>query len=773
MPTSNLPPSAISARPAPLWAKLTLAVLGPLLLLLSLEGILRAVHFGRETSFFIRDDQPGWLRTNPRFTELFFPASFGLKPLNFRLPKQKPPKSIRIFVVGESAAMGVPEPGFGITPQLQAQLRAAYPEKEIHVYNLGITAIDSHVVRRIVSEAAEYQPDLFVIYMGNNECVGPFGPSAVIAQQTLPAWLIHLRLWLKTTRTGQFIEWIEMLCTPSAKHFEDWRGMERFAGNTVPHHDPRLRRIYANFSANLRNILVTAEKHGAKVVLSTVAVNFKFAPFASEHGHSFSEEQQREWTRLQTRLVETIEFSEWADAEAATRKLKELDSVFAETPFQGAEMLTHMGKRSEAMDQYHQALELDTLRFRADTTINQLIRDISRTNLARIAFVDTAAHLADLAEASPRIDDPLFFEHVHLRWQGNYIVARGLAEAAGRTLFGNIPSSNAWLEPDEVAARVGYTPLGHLAMLQRMDQLTDRPPFSQQSTFARDRRRLALEIAAAEDAIGPRSEIQRAIEQIDKACAIDPENAFLFTSLSTAQTQAGDLSGALASLDRAAALEPFSAELAVRRGFLLRALHRPAEAEKVLRMAAQSEPFYYQTYGLLADVMNDRGETTEAVAYFNTLSAQMPRSSGIRMTYARLLNKIGDLSAAEAQCRAVLAFAPDDETALSAMIKLLNQRHHPDEAIELMLKAYTYNPHNFQNDARLVEAYDQRGATKETVFYMQALEQSGPVNAALHQDLAIRLAKLGNDTEAQIEEHRARSELENEADAEVTSPGLH
>ena len=130
MPSDLTKPSSdtsLRRRGASSWlAKLGLAVVAPVLFFALMEAGLRLAGVGRNTDFFIPDDQPGIYRTNPQYTELFFPASFGLKPLNFRLSKVKPAGSIRVFVLGESAAMGVPEPGFAIAPQLH-RLSAWFP----------------------------------------------------------------------------------------------------------------------------------------------------------------------------------------------------------------------------------------------------------------------------------------------------------------------------------------------------------------------------------------------------------------------------------------------------------------------------------------------------------------------------------------------------------------------------------------------------------------------------------------------------------------------
>lgn len=190
-PIPERSPSTAQSGPrgsARIWmARLALAVGAPLIAVSALEGGLRLSGFGHSPDLFINDEQPGFYRTNPNYTELFFPASFGQKPQNFRFPKSKPKDSVRIFVIGESAALGVPEEGFAIGPQLRAQLRHEHPGREIEVYNLGITAINSHVVRNVALQALRFEPDLLVIYMGNNEVVGPYGPGSTVAQGAPPS----------------------------------------------------------------------------------------------------------------------------------------------------------------------------------------------------------------------------------------------------------------------------------------------------------------------------------------------------------------------------------------------------------------------------------------------------------------------------------------------------------------------------------------------------------------------------------------------------------
>lgn len=735
------------------WHKLILSVAVPLLLFLLLEAALRLTGFGRSPDFFIPDTKAGMYRTNPRYTELFFPASFGLKPLNFRIAKEKPAGSQRLFVIGESAAMGVPEPGFALAPHLQAQLRGAYPGRHVEVYNLGMTAINSHVIRNIVQQAVEFHPDLLVIYMGNNEVVGPFGPSSAVANKMPPRWVIRLSFWTRGTRIGQLMQRLVEALAATGRDFKDWRGMEMFAGKNVAADDPRLTAVYANFSANVADILALARSAGAKVVLSTVAVNVReCAPFASLHGSGVSAQQLEAWQRDTDEAAAAVEGGETVKARSLLEQAVTLDPAYAETHFQLAQLLNQTGSRTLARQHYLEAVQLDALRFRADAAINSVLREAVRgAQRGEVSLVDAAEALGSAAtSAGEPAGHNIFFEHVHFTWEGNYLLARLLAPAVGAALFGDGEPPGHWLAESECADELGFTKLGRASIFARIDELTARLPFTSQSSFAADRTWLKQELADATAAVSDPDGMRLAAAKIEAARRRNPDNAFRTVQAALVASQLGDFKRALVLNDGLGALEPPCAETAAQKAFLLQNLGRNSEAEAVLLASAQSEPYYFQTYTLLGQLWASTGQFAQALEYFGALSARMPASRAVRHTYAELLNAHGDADAAEAQWRAILQMVPDDAGALRPLLRQLGQRGKADEALALMLAAYAYNPRNYKNNELLVAMYDARGDLENTVKYMRALAASGPVNAQLHLDMARALESLGRMAEAKL-----------------------
>lgn len=754
-----------------LGAKLALTVVFPVLIFVLLETGLRLGGFGQNTDFFIPDEQPGVYRTNPHFTELFFSASFGLKPVNFRLSREKPPGSYRIFVIGESAAMGVPEPAFSLAPQLQAQLRAAEPERAIEVFNLGVTAINSHAILRIVQSAVKFHPDLLVIYMGNNEVVGPYGPGSVFSDRVPPRSLIRFGLWLRSIRTGQLIQRLLSVLRSPGSNAKDWRGMEMFTHAKVSATDPQLAATYANFTANLNEILTLARDAGAKVILSTVAVNVRnCAPFVSQHPTGMAPGQIDAWQQSVTLAERALDREDFDTAKQKLQAALTIDPTYADTHFRLARALDATGELVAARAHYAEALQLDELRFRTDAQINDLIRRAVHSNQQAITLVDASKEFGSEAGSptTPPAGANLFFEHVHFRWDGNYALARLIAPAAWAALHGKDAATAAWLDPQACADALGYTRFAHLAMAQSMAELTGRPPFTGQSSYAEDRARLLAEISAEQAALSVPGEVRAAVAKSDAALRRDPKNPRLLFQAASVRLQTRDFEYALELNGRLQAEQPPAPELAVQRAFLLQQLGRKNEAEELLLHTAERSPFYFQTYGLLAQLWISTNQSRKALEYFAKLTDRMPDVRGARACYAQLLARGGDEIAAERQLREILKLVPDDESALAPLVKRLEQSGKTEEAQKMALAAFAYNPRSYDNNVRLVEMYESQGDSEKMVLYLSALAASGPVNGRLYFDLAEHLKKLGRREEMRAALVRAKQILRTENDPVVS-----
>lgn len=742
--------------------KLSLLLGAPLLFFCCLEGALRVCGIGKPTEFFIPDGQPGIYRTNPSFTAPFMPASFGIQPLNFRIRKHKAPNTVRIFVLGESAAQGIPDPAFGFAPQLRAELRSRYPGMSVEVFNLGITAIDSHVVYRIVRDVADFEPDLLVVYMGNNEVVGPYGPGCAYMASTPPLWLIRASVWAKGTRTGQLLAEVMGRIVSSGAKPRDWKGMETFADNSVRGDDPRLEAAYGNFSRNLHDITGAARRAGIRTVLSTVVANLKdSAPFISLHRSGLAPAEEKAWKAAFDAGKIAWDLGDMESAQSEFGEALRIDPEFAETSFRLGRISVALGDTAPARGHFLDALHWDALRFRPDVRVNDIIRQVARDAGNSVTLVDAAREMgSDPESGGPLPGRDILFDHVHFNWAGNHRLAFRLAEACAASLPLKAPASGTWSDAEACAAALGYTPEAQLKMLQVVVQLMLRPPFTSQITFSENQAALKKEVELANARIDAPGAKAADIAVVEKALQGDPDNAALAGRLGAMESEAGDPSRALALLDRARELEPGTVESALRRAEVLMRLKRYDEAEAILLGSVPMDPVYFSPSRALVELWAATGQFDKGRSFFTKALAGAPSNNYLRIEYANLLARSGDEAGAEREARRIWGDDPSTRPAMAALemlVRQLGRQGRAADADALTLEARPRQAGDYYNNQRLVRIYAARGDAAGAADSLLAMASSGPFSSDEHLDLAHRLADLNRGPEMLDELAQARA----------------
>lgn len=730
----------------------------PLAFVLALEGTLRVAGYGVRTDLFVPDAAPGYYRTNPHFGAPYFPAQFDITPLNFRIGRHKEPGHIRIFVLGESAVRGTPEPGFGFASLLRAQLRHAYPGRLFEVYNLGIVAINSHVIYQMARQAAEFEPDLFVVYMGNNEAVGPYGPGSVSLSAAPHPSVIRASVWVRSTRMGQLVADLLGRLSGRADRPDDWRGMSTFTEKTVRGDDPRLDAEYRNFEANLRDIVAIASNRRIKVVLATVVANLRDCPpFASLRRAGMSAAQSGAWESAYAGAIRLWELGLPDDAVGALGEALRIDPGYAEAHYVLGRLLMDKGDLSGARGHFLEALRLDGLRFRPDARINAIARGVAAESPGTVVLLDSALEMgSDAASAGPPAGREILLEHVHLNWEGNLRMGRMLAERAALALFGGGAPPAGWLDRAGCADAVGYTDFGRLGVLRLMEPIWGRPPFTGQLTFAEDQVRHGRDIELA--AAGALSEggLSRARRQIEAALLSDPDDPNLALRLSDVELESNHPDRSLELLDRVLGLEPRSPELLLLRCRALASLGRYGEAQATILESLRMDRYHLPSYTALVDVLRHTGDFEAGRAALSAALAANPGSSYIRLTYADLLFFHGDRDEAVRECRAVLARDPGNSDALRRLVSLFSGEGRKEEALALMSEARSTQPFNYENDIALARIYRERGDDEKVADCLGAAARCGPADAQIHLYLASRLRRLNRPADALVELARAR-----------------
>ena len=413
----------------------------------------------------------------------------------------------------------------------------------------------------IARDCARARADVWVIYMGNNEVVGPFGAGTVFGPQAPPWPFVRASLAIKATRTGQLLDSLRESLQKPPPGKSEWGGMVMFLNQQVPATDLRLANVYRNFERNLADIIRAGHNSGAGVVVSTVAVNLRdCAPFASLHRASLPDGQRADWEALFKSGVAAQQAGKWREAETQYRAAAQIDDAYAELRYRLGQSALALGDMDDARNQFAAARDLDALRFRCDSRLNDLIRQAGANREREGVLLADAERVlaANSLDGLPGAD--AFYEHVHPTFEGNYILARAISEQVEKLLPRTAASASApWPEITDCARRLAHTDRARqLALSEILGRLTDAP-FTLQGNHDEQMRHwtgLARSLAPADSPAALR-DAQRAC---DDALVAHPDDALLDQQLAELKQAEGDYAGAAAAAKRSLALLPSSQE---------------------------------------------------------------------------------------------------------------------------------------------------------------------------------------------------------------------
>lgn len=653
-------PSGLSRRK--LWCfRLLVAVGIPTVFLGVTELILRLIGFGYPTGFFLESQRDGQkvLVQNYRFGWRFFGAAMARTPEPVCLSEVKGANTVRIVVFGESATLGDPQPRFGLARMLEAMLELRYPGTHFEVVNAGIVAINSNVILPIARDCAAADADIWVIYMGNNEVVGPFGAGTVFGQQALPLPLIRANLALKTTRIGQLMDTVREKIQKPPPDKSQWGGMEMFLNQQVCMDDTRMRAVYGHFARNLSDIIWTGRRNGAGVVVSTVAVNLRdCAPFGSAHRRGLTEADKNKWETLHQNGMTAQTAGKFEEAAGWYRNAAEIDDDYAELHFRQGCCALALGETAAAQKQFAAARDDDTLRFRCDSRLNDLIRQtVSECRDPEVVLADAEQAFAEKSTNGLPGDD-LFYEHVHLTFDGNYLLALTLAPKLEgllpKRIAGGVSASQPWPSEADCARRLAWSDWDKQEALSDMFSRLDKPPFTGQLNHDVEIEKLK----AARDKLIPASQpagIKAAQGLCENALATAPDDPLLREQLALLDELSGDLTGAATNAQQACDLLPGSSENWSHLGIILAKQRKYEDAAATFRRAFELNPEDVWALQNLAQSLKELGRRDEAVREYRHALAVNPRFGLAWLGLGKIFEEKGRKAEAEECYRKAVA----------------------------------------------------------------------------------------------------------------------
>jgi len=663
----NLPPTGPATPrtlpPSRRWRfRLVAAVVVPVLFLALLEIGLRFAGYGHPTSFFLRTTSGGdeTLVENTWFGLRFFPPALSRSPAPVSLRARKPSGVYRIFLFGESAALGDPRPAYGAGRYLEVLLRDRFPTREFEVVCVAMTAINSHAILPIARECARHEGDLWIVYAGNNEMAGPFGANTVFGPQAPPRLAVRAYLAVQRLRVGQlFANWMHGVARETSPPGA-WGGLKMFLDRQLPLDHPGRERVYDHFRHNLSDLVRTGRRAGVPILLSSVASNLKdCAPFASSPAPAAGGPDRASWEALGQSGDRLAMQGRWAEAATQFQAALQQTPRCAELHFRRGQSLVALADFEAARKCFEQARDLDLLPFRADSRINAVIEETARRHAGKgVLYVDAMTALTRQTSV-PIPGQESFYEHVHLNPDGNYRLARAWAESIAPLLAGpaaEVPAA-AWAEPETCAQRLGLTDWNRQAALEEMLRRLLDAPFTNQFNHAVRLDHLRRQLADARDRMRSQSP-QDLRSRYEAAIRNRPHDHWLHHNYAEFLKNLGDLAQATVEMRRVRDLLPHHYAAYLHLGRLLARQKKYDEARQSLVEALRRRPDLSDAYVELGQISASQGKLEEALANFDAAMRQQPESVGVYLRRADVLMALKRREAAIQSLRDAILLQP-------------------------------------------------------------------------------------------------------------------
>jgi tetratricopeptide (TPR) repeat protein len=631
------------------WGKrLAVAILAPICFLLLAEGVLRLAGFGHPTAYFVPSEvEARRMVENPEFGRRFFPPGLMRVPPLTTFLREKPEGTIRIFVFGESAAMGDPKPAFGVGRYLETLLNERYAGTTFEVIPVAMTAINSHALLVMARQCADLGADYWIVFAGNNEMLGPYGAGTVLGRRAPPWRLVRLILAVKATRLGQAIEVLLGLLIDRPEGSTRWAGIRVLAGETVTRDAPERTRVYRAFEENLRDLVRAGKAGGARVLLSTVAVNLKdCAPFGSAHLKALSLKSAGEWNQWFEGGKEALASGQPAAALGHLGKAASVDERHAALQFLLARGHLALTNQEAASKEFSLARDLDVVPLRADSELNAVVRRVAAEEAA--VLIEGARALAEASrDGVPGSES--FYEHVHLTPDGNYALARAFAEKLSEMLPETVRDSGGadWALPGTCATHLALTPWARAAAAESMLARCMDAPFTNRWNSDEQIQQLAAEAARQRRALTPEG-AQFVLPIFTNAIAADPDDHFLRQSYAEFLEATGDLQAAAAEWNRIREMLPHHPMAFLQAGSLLRRTGQIDAARPLIERAVVMQPDWMEAHLELGELFLARGRPADAVNAFRDALRLQP-------THARGHLRLAEALAADRQREAAVA----------------------------------------------------------------------------------------------------------------------
>ncbi len=609
---------------------------------------------------------------------------------SFKVPK--PSGTVRVFCFGGSTTYGHPFDGRTSFPRwLQDLLNAADPQHTYEVLNAGGISYASYRILPLVKETLKYQPDLMVVYTGQNEFLERRTYSGLMDK---PTGFLALRARLESFNTFRAMQTLLQPFTSadrktgsSPKSSQDSRKpvlqgevsaiLDRSAGLELYHRDDAFSKgVEEHLDHNLRGIISACANAGVPLILVQPASNLKdFSPFKSESSPGLSAADKREIMSNAARLQKLVDSGNFQATVEPIQELIARDPLNAELHFLHGRALLKAQQFDAARQAFVRAKDLDVCPLRCTSVLENKILSVAKEKkTVLVPFKDALDRKA--AQSGDRSGIPgneSFLDHVHPTIENHQFLAEMILEEIRKNEF---LESRKTLSRDDIRAVFDN---GMSSLEPEYFGLRD------------------LNLAKTLRWAGKKEEARFALQ---KAAEHLPDNIEIHKMLGSYYLEDGDYEKAILEYKTAVALSKQDPELMFSLAVAYYRSGKTHDAEEIYKHLIEQEKPLAEAYGNLAMMHLEQGLIADASALLKNALDKNPDATVLFSPYALALalsNRVED--AIPWMIRAVDA-EPGDSAALYNLAGMYAISGKTGKALETLDRALQAGYSNWEKLSR-------------------------------------------------------------------------
>ena len=647
---------------------------------------------GVNPAFVEEDPYAGFSRHIPHFVEDADkePAAMSvsqskLEVLNPQLfPVEKSDDVFRIVCLGGSTTYGRPFYDLTSFPGwLREFLTAAQPDRKWEVINAGAISYASYRVLGVMEELADYDPDLFIVYTGQNEFLErrTYDDWSLSRAAAGPISLIY------RTRTATLVRGVldATGLRSSGSSRDPALGEETKAipvGSVGPeayHRDEKLSEdVVRHFRSTLDSMKSVAQESNADLIFVVPASNLRdFAPFRSEQRQGLKNSQRQELRDHLAAARSSLSVGEASEALERLEAAEEIDDRYAEVLFLKGKALMALEQYDAARAAFLRARDEDVCPLRAIQPIVDSVRELAAEDSVSVVDFEQIAETHSIHQIP---GDQMFHDHVHPTIEGNQLLALAIVDRL--VSDGVVQPTGNWNDAAisavkaDVLSRVDRDEYGRqLRLLSFMMGWLGQPEAARTQaelsfSYSGQTETAFLDLIQGFDA---NEAPELAMEYLQKAVESVPESSELQFRLGAALLNAGQTAESVEHLRRAVDLDPQSMEALDRLGIALAQQGALSEAETVLRKAVLLSPEVAVVRSNLGLVIAKQGRPAEALELYEQSLKLDNTASSTHFNAGLASEELGQLERARQHYRATIELANGHEEAERRLQAIFNK----------------------------------------------------------------------------------------------------